>query len=349
MADPAAARALRDAVTAPTWVDIAGYTLEKVHTNTLARALATRTPAAHRLAAALWKRASGEDLADFSIRAVEPEYRLKRGRGAIVDLYLELAVGSTTRALAIVAKVDGAPDGAQLTSEANALGIGSHRKLILLTLGGAQVCRIAGETPVANAVPRWRVADLLALAADIEAASPVLDVARAWLEELRREEQRRTLASLPDEHLRGCGYRDRLLVTYRYALLADALAPEHGRWNVAVLPYGVVMSEFPSWQRVPHGDMHVTVYLEVVDGVLRVKAGAWAKAADPRAATLTVVPRVRAALEAKGFRVEAARRAPGRSVTLLSAFPKEGDASHEARAAQLRRAFEAWRSVAWAG
>jgi hypothetical protein len=90
MADPAAARALRDAVTAPTWVDIAGYTLEKVHTNTLARALATRTPAAHRLAAALWKRASGEDLADFSIRAVEPEYRLKRGRGAIVDLYLEL-------------------------------------------------------------------------------------------------------------------------------------------------------------------------------------------------------------------------------------------------------------------
>lgn len=344
-----AARALCEAVTTPTWVDIAGYTLEKVHTNTLARALATRTPAAHRLAVALWKRASGEDLADCSILVVEPEHRLKRGRGAIVDLYLELAVGSTTRALAIEAKVDGAPNGAQLTSEASALGIGPHRKLVLLTLGGAQVCRIAGETPIANAVPRWRVADLLAHAADIEAASPAPDVARAWLEELRREEQRRVLASLPDAQLRGCGYRDRLLATYRYALLAEALAPDHGQWNVAVLPYGVVLSEFPSWRRVPHGDTHVTVYLEVVDGVLRVKAGAWEKPTDPRAATAAVVPRVRAAFEAKGFRVEVARRAAGTSVTLLSVIPLEGDGSHEARAVQLGRAFEAWREVAWTG
>lgn len=349
MTDLAAAQALRDAVASPTWVDIAGYTLEKVHTNTLTRALASRTVAAHRLAAALWKCASGEDLADFSIRLVEPERRLTRGRGAIVDLYVELAVGSTSRALAIEAKVDGAPDGAQLTSEAKALGLGPHRRLVLLTLGGAQVCRIVGETPVANAVPRWRVADLLAHAADIEAASPAPEVARAWLEELRREEQRRVLASLPDAQLRGCGYRDRLLATYRYALLAEALAPDHGRWNVAVLPYGVVLSEFPSWRRVPHGDTHVTVYLEVVDGVLRVKAGAWEKPADPRAATAAVVPRVRAAFEAKGFRVEEARRAAGRSVTLLSVIAREGDNSHEARAAQMRRAFEAWRGVAWAG
>jgi len=347
--DLAAARALRDAVAAPTWVDIAGYTLEKVHTNTLARALATRTDAAHRLAASLWKRASGEDLTDFSIRAVEPERRLKRGRGAIVDLYLELAVGGATRALAIEAKVDGAPDGAQLTSEAQALDLGPHRKLVLLTLGGAQVCRIERETPTAHGLPRWRIAHLLEHAADVEAASPAPDVARAWFDELRREEQRRQLAALPDEHLRGCGYRDRLLVTYRYALLAEALSPAHGRWNVAVLPYGVVLSEFPSWRRVPHGGTHVTVYLEVVDGVLRVKAGAWDKPVDPRAVADAVMPRVQAAFEAKSFRVEPARRAPGASVTLLAVHPLASARSHDERVEHLRCAFEAWRSVAWGG
>ena len=305
--------------------------------------------AAHRLAAALWERASGETLSasDIAIRCVEPERRLGHGVGTKVDLYVELAVGGGTRALAFEVKVDGAPDGKQLATEAKSLVVGPHRKLVLLTLGGAQVCRMVEEKPIAMAVPRWTVREILQHADDIVAASPSAEIARSWVDELRREDARRTLAFEPDSKLQHCGYRDRLLETYRYALAADALGPHSGTWNVSVLPFGVVMSEFPSWKQLPYGGTLVTVYLEVIGKVLRVKAGAWHKPVDPRAATKDVEPVMREAFEKRGFKVEAARRSAGNSVTLFSIDPHDLNWSHDAMVPRLKTAFAAWKSIAW--
>lgn len=340
---------LREAVTTPTWVEVAGFTIEKIHTNTLARALGTHTAAANRLVSALWRRASGEtlDANNITVTRVEPERRLGHGVGTKVDLYVEFAVVGATRALAFEVKVDGAPDGKQLETEATSLGVGPHRKLVLLTLGSAQVCRLVGENKVANDVPRWTVRELLEHEADVIAASPSGEIAREWMKELHREDARRRLACESDSKLHGCGYRDRLLETYRYALVAHELKSHGCAWNVAVLPFGVVLSEFPSRKRVPFGGTEVTVYLEVIDRVLRVKAGAWAKPVNPREATKAVAPLIRDAFEKHEFKVETAKQTSGNSVTIFSIDSHDLDWSIETMVPRLKRAFTAWKSVTW--
>ncbi len=340
---------LREAVTTPTWVDVAGFTLEKIHTNTLARALATRTVAANRLAAALWERASDEalDAKDITITKVEPERRLGHGAGTKVDLYVEFTVGGAAKVLAFEVKVDGAPDGRQLETEAKSLGVGPHRRLVLLTLGSTQVCRLVGENKIANEVPRWTVRELVEHEVAIIAASPSDEIAREWMKELHCEDARRRLACESDSKLHGCGYRDRLLETYRYALVAHELKSHGCAWNVAVLPFGVVLSEFPSWKRVPFGGTEVTVYLEVIDKVLRVKAGAWAKPVNPREATKAVAPLIRDAFVKHDFKVESARQTSGSSVTIFSIDSHDLDWSIEAMVPRLKRAFTAWKSVSW--
>lgn len=340
-------QALRDAMSNPTWVDVAGYSLEKVHTNTLARALEQGTLASHALAAAMWTLATAERLDASTVTAVQTlrEHKLGKGAGSVVDLCVRLRCDDGARSLAIEVKVDGAPDGAQLKTMADALSLGPRSALVLMCLGSAQVCRLEDEHRLgaqAALVRRWAVRDVLTLAERVEAASPSAAVARGWIEELRREEARRCVAhELISPH--GLGFRPRLIEAYRYAHAAAALTERRaGAWNLSAQPFGVVMSELPSRKRLPTPTRPVTLYLEVVDGVLRVKAGAWDGPVDLRAATDAATARVRDAMKAAGFTVEATRKTSGSSVTLLSLDPQHHAWEREAFCARLQRAFAAW-------
>ncbi len=144
------------------------------------------------------------------------------------------------------------------------------------------------------------------------------------------------------------GYRGRgrILEIYRYALAAQDLAPKGGTWNVSDQQFGVVMTE-RSHHHVIHKGQKISVYLQMVGGVLRVKAGAWEGPADSRAATLAVLSPIRAAMEHHGFKVEAAKQTQGRSVSLLSIDPHDNSLSREPLVQRLRRAYEAWSSIAW--
>ena len=181
---------------------------------------------AHALAAALWQRASGEALSPEAIEAltVKPERRLKqKGRHSVVDLYVSLKTSSGIRELAVEVKVDGSPNGAQLASMASEFELGENRRLVLLTLGAAQVCRMeaAGAWDAKDRWwKRWQIEDLLELGDLIEAASPSAAITRDWREELRREQDRRTAAFADPGELAGCGFRKRLQDVYRYGLVA---------------------------------------------------------------------------------------------------------------------------------
>jgi hypothetical protein len=336
----------------PTWIDIAGYTIEKLHTNVLARSLKSGTPAANELAAALWKLASGEEVPGVQITDlhVRCEHPLGKGTHSVVDLLLDFAVGGGARHLAVEVKVDGPPNGAQLATMAKSLMLGPHRKLVLLCLGGAQACRIEAERDLQAQdiqIPRWSVKDILNLSYQIEAASPAPGVTRDWLAELANEECRRTGAFEDASLVCDRRYRYRLQDVYRYRLAAEALDPDGGFWDVSVQPFGVVMTERSMRREVTFEGKKVAVYLQVVDGVLRVKAGAWFEPADPRAVTKAVLPALRAALEKGGFMVDAAKQTTGRSVSLLSLDQHDADLSSAAFVPKLRRAFKAWSTTAW--
>lgn len=337
--------------TPPTWVDIAGYTFEKIHTNVLARALKSGTYAANELAVALWELASKEVIPPGEITSLAAvcEQALGRGTHSVVDLSLEFIWAGVPRRLAIEVKVDGAPNGAQLASMAKALELGPNRRLVLLTVGGAQACRIEAEHNLQDLqlpIPRWAVKDMLALGGRIKAASPAPLVTQDWLTELELEERRRTQAYDADAASHGYRGRGRILEIYRYALAAQDLAPKGGTWNVSDQQFGVVMTE-RSHHHVIHKGQKISVYLQMVGGVLRVKAGAWEGPADSRAATLAVLSPIRAAMEHHGFKVEAAKQTQGRSVSLLSIDPHDNSLSREPLVQRLRRAYEAWSSIAW--
>jgi len=183
---------------APTWVAMAGYTVEKLHTNVLARSLERKTAAAKELAAALWKKACDETIDPEHITdiMVRPEQRLGKGHHSVVDLVVELALGQDKRCLAIEVKVDGPPDGRQLNTMARSYEVGAKKALVLLCLGGAQACRLEYVRDLKDGFQprRWAVKDILEIGGLIEAASPAPGVTRDWLAELEIEERRRSLA-----------------------------------------------------------------------------------------------------------------------------------------------------------
>ena len=334
----------------PTWVAMAGYTVEKLHTNVLARSLESKTSAAKELAAALWNLACDEVLVPDEIGAIDVrrEEALGKGRHSVVDLAIAFAVGQDTRTLAIEVKVDGRPDGKQLATMAKSHGVGARKHLVLLCLGGAQACRLEYEPELqklAFPLRRWSVANVLDLGPLIEAASPAPGVTRDWLAELALEERRRTLA-FADE--KADGYRGRSLDVYRYHLAAEALRPESGVWDVSDQPRGVVMTERSKPHKFKVKGKEVVVYLQVNKGVLRVKSGSHEESIDPRAATKHLLKPIRAAMEAHGFRVEDARLKKGRYVSLLKLDPEDGNLSRDPFVAKLRRAYKAWSNIQWA-
>lgn len=307
---------------------------------------------AHALAAALWRRASGEALSPEAIEAltVKRECRLKqKGRHSVVDLFVSLKTSNGQRELAVEVKVDGSPNGAQLASMASEFELGENRRLVLLTLGAAQVCRMeaAGAWDAKNRWwKRWHIEDLLELGDLIEAASPSAAITRDWREELRREQDRGTAAFADPDDLAGCGFRERLQDVYRYDLVARDLAADGVVWGVSVQPFGVVMTLDPQHcLHLKNGKKsEVVVYLEVVDGCVRVKAGTKDPSIDPRKAAAAVLPRIAAAMEAHDFKGVRSSKKSGQWVTLLSFASEPPRWSRDALVSQLKRAYTAWLS-----
>ncbi len=342
---------LRAATASPSVVQTT-YTTEKLHTNILAAALNNKAKLAERrhLAAALWNLHAKETIeADriTALAAVNEQRLVKQGQYSIVDLFVTMTVDAQQRELAIEVKVDGVPKGEQLASLAAAPGGGVHRRMILLCLGSSQACRIEpfdGEIPE---ITRWSVADLVGLKNVIEAAAPKLGDAQAWLEELEHEELRRRRAWTDEAALADCGYRGRMMLAYRYHAGAEALKPSGSLWEVSIQPFSVVLHGKSSHHEVPYEDTVVTLYLEVADRKLRVKAGAWYKLVDARAATEHLIPKMEAAMAARGLAVTRSRRDGGASVSLISIGQKPVDESREAFVDLLRRVHEAWKSIVW--
>lgn len=336
---------------APTWVAMAGYTVEKLHTNVLARSLESKTAAAKELAAALWKKASDEVLAPESITAIEikRENALGKGRHSVVDLVVELTLGQEKRSLAIEVKVDGPPDARQLGAMARSHEVGAKKSLVLLCLGGAQACRLEYVRDLKDGFQprRWAVKDILELGPLIEAASPAPGVTRDWLAELEIEERRRTLAYEDAATRAGLPYRGRSLDVYRYYLAAEALRPDSGDWDVSDQPNGVVMTERSKTHEFKFKGKRVVVFLQVNKGILRVKAGSYEDGVDPRAATRHFLEPIRAALRSQGFDVADVKQTKGRYVSLLKLDPHDVALPRDEFVAKLKRAFTAWNAIQW--
>lgn len=342
---------LRAATASPSVVQTT-YTTERLHTNILAAALNNKArPAEARcLAAALWNLHTEEKIESDEITALAAakEARLvEQGQYSIVDLFITMTVDGQRRELAVEVKVDGTPKGEQLASLAAGPGGGTHRRMILLCLGSAQACRIEPFEGKLPAVTRWSVADLVGLKELIAAAVPKLGDAQAWLEELEYEELRRRRAWTEESALGDCGYRGRMMLAYRYHSGAEALKSSGSLWEVSIQPFGVVLHGKSSHHEVPYEDTVVTLYLEVADRKLRVKAGAWYKNVDARAATVHLLPKIEAVMTTRGLAVNYSRRASGSSVSLMSIGQSPVDISREEFIELLRRVHEAWRSIAW--
>lgn len=336
---------------APTWVAMAGYTVEKLHTNILARSLEPKTPAARTLAAALWKRACDETIDPEHITdvSVHLEVALGKGRHSVVDLVVELTLGQEKRSLAIEVKVDGPPDARQLGTMARSYEVGAKKTLVLLCLGGAQACRLEYVRDLKDGfMPRrWAVKDILELGPLIEAASPAPGVTRDWLAELEIEERRRTMAYEDAATRVGLPYRGRSLDVYRYYLAAEALRPDGGDWDISVQPRGVVMTERSKTHEFKFKGKRVVVFLQVNKGILRVKAGSYEDGVDPRAATKHFLEPIRAALRSHGFDVVDGKQTKGRYVSLLKLAPYDGALPRDEFVAKLKRAFTAWNAIQW--
>ncbi len=331
----------------PTWVAMAGYTVEKLHTNILACSLNSGKPAAKQLTAALWQLACGETIASGEIGTInaKAEVAVGSGRHSVVDLHVEFEVGQGKRTLAIEVKVDGSPDGGHLATMATSLRVDAQRQLVLLCLGSAQVCHLDGKEALhkLNLQPsHWSVKHILQLADLIEAASPAPGVTKDWLTELALEERRRTEAFADATLPTDWTYRGRVRDVYRYALAAAALAPDHGSWHVSDQPHGVVLTERSKHREIKVRSHTFVVYLEVAGCVLRVKAGSWEPSRDARAATKHLLAPIRAAMENHKFTVTNATAKKGQYVTLLKLDAHDTDLSREPFLHKLRRAYRAW-------
>lgn len=343
--------ALRVATASPSWAQ-RGFTTERNHTHVLVAALNSKKPESRNLAAALWNMASVEQRSGAEVTAEQiteivatPEYALKQGKHSVVDLLVTFKVDGVAHQLAVEVKVDSKPYSAQLASMNEALGSDPHRRLVLLSLGAAQASRVEPDESTPPKVRRWYVADMLGLGELIKAASSLPVDAVAWLEELQREEYRRQRAWADDTTTEGCGYRGREKIAYSYWEVARLLEPSGACWEVSLQTHGVVLHGKSSHHEVPNTS--VTLYLEVADGVLRVKAGAWYDASDARAAAEPLIPLIVQTMTAHGFDVKLSKRVSGSSVTLLSIDPDAAMGPLETVVDRLRRVHGAWKAIKW--
>lgn len=336
---------LRAATACPSWVQ-SNYTIEKAHTNVLVAALNKGEPSAvRRLAAALWARAGGDTIDPDKITKVTaiPEFRLKSGPQGTIDLVVDLAAGGSSRRLAVEVKVDSVPWRGQLASMSEALGEEPGRRLVLLCLGAAQASRVEPDDSDPLVITRWSIAHLLGLRELIVAAAPNKIDTESWLAELGREEKRRACAWMDESLLAECGYRGRLLTAYRYSEAARDLAAPGSEWEVSLQPFGVILHAKSSHWEI--AGTTVTLYLEVADGTLRVKAGAWHDDSDALAVAEPLRARIEEAFTARGFEVKPARKKRGSSVTLMSIDPEADAWPREAFVDRLRRALAAWEGI----
>jgi len=313
-------QALRDLVASPTWVRVAGYAIEKIHTGVLVHALGgagqhvTTPPASRALLAAMWKRATGREVSADRIEGVfvAVEEHVDHGRDSVIDLLVRFDADTRRYRLGIEAKVDSQPRAEQLDSEFKGIKKrpGHENALVLLALGAAQACYL-GQSEAR----RWSIDDILSLREHVVAAA-LPHIVQPWLSELEAELLRRQIAWRVSASDAGAlGYRGRSHAVYQHERIARELEGHGGGpWQVKILPRNVVATASSSYRK-RDGSW---IYLELADGELCLKAGQSPEAKlDLPGVFKDVVDATRAGLEAKGRTVSAPRARPGDSATLL--------------------------------
>jgi hypothetical protein len=267
---------LEDAARVLTWVRVAGYALEKIHTGVLVHALNSGRPAARALAASLWNQVTSASLAPENITELRatPEVSLGDGADSVIDLLLSFHAGGQPHLLGLEMKVDASPRKEQLDRLRDGVRAmpGAAHATALVALGGAQVCRIERGDP--TGVKRLGIDDLLAHAALLrDAGDPA--IVDPWPQELAFEVARRNHADEVTEHPgTRLGYRSRTLRTYQYALLSQRLVGLGGKpWEVSVQSHNVVATATKSWRDLPGSGAPTKLYLELTDDAICLKAG----------------------------------------------------------------------------
>ncbi len=302
-----------------TWVRVAGYSLEKIHTGVLIHALTRGTAASKAVAAGLWECATKAaiDPASITTLSAVPEVSVGDGANSVIDLLVSFTARDEVHWLGVEMKVDASPRREQL--ELLGKGVrakkGAHHAMALLALGAAQVCRVERGLP--PGVARLGVDDLLSLESSLlDAGDPA--IVRPWLRELAFERARRDGA---DDALDGSearhGYRPRTRRAYQLALFARRLELAGEKpWEVSIQSHNVIATSTASWRKIPGSTPPVYLYLELTDDGLCLKAGGWTGKVDPRVASAAIVPRALAALSAADLKPTLGRRRQGQSATI---------------------------------
>jgi hypothetical protein len=303
----------------PTWVSIAGYALEKIHTGVIAHSLNRGTAESRSLLAALWQHATGShiDPSQMSNVVVAPEERVGDGPDSVIDLLVGFDAESARHRLGFELKVDSPPRAEQVTSELSNIREkrGSSATVILLSLGAAQVCA-AGPMPTGAA--RWDAGDILAFRDAILRAASADDVVLPWLNALEFERTRRVEAlgvRKVDSARRG--YRSRTLEAYKLAAIAERLQGHRtGPWNVNILPHNVVAHAVGSRVTRTLDSADATVYVELTDQALTVKASSRPGIRDLQTRLAPVTAELRRALHDR-IDLTPTRTREGSAATLL--------------------------------
>jgi hypothetical protein len=335
---------LEDAARVLTWVRVAGYALEKIHTGVLVHALTSNRPAACALAASLWNQVTTASLAAENITKLHaaPEVSLGDGADSVIDLLISFQAHGQRHLLGLEMKVDASPRKEQLERLRDGVRAksGAAHATALVALGGAQVCRIERGDP--TGVTRLGVDDLLAHAALLrDAGDPA--IVDPWLQELAFEAARRDHA---DEVTEGTsarfGYRSRTLRTYQYARLSKRVEKGGGEaWQVSVQSHNVIATGTDSWRDLPGSGAPTKLYLELTDEAICLKAGCWQGHGDPRKESAVIVERAFAGFRAAGLTVVRPTQRRGTSATLCKIPVNVG----EDLAPQLLVASRAWATI----
>jgi hypothetical protein len=348
---PATRDELREQMRVPTWIHLAGFGFEKLHTNLIVHCLSSTGREA--LAAALWSRATGQTVSAAEVQACEVRREVKLGTGQqnVLDGWLRLQIAGTWHTLGLEVKVDSSPVGKQLEAFVTALQAkAQHQKgearLALLALGGAQIFHSPSHIP--KSVLRWTGADLLALQNELLGANQNPNVVREWLCEIAHEQARRVLAmSISHEEADALGYRGRGLGAYQYGALSQTLATKLGApWLVTMQGNNACLTGARSWytRRAP-GLPEVRLSLEHSQGALCLKATCPQKSAKPHHEARSIVQAMRQALAAEQIATENPRQVQGEYVTTLQ-IPVSATAPNAAE--MIGRVSALWSQVAQA-
>ena len=302
-----------------TWVRVAGYALEKIHTGVLVHALKRGTPASKALAAALWTRVTGDvvDPETMTDLHAKPEVSLGEGADSVIDLLVSFVTPRGQHWLGVEMKVDASPRREQVEHLDRGVRAkqGVEHRTALLSLGAAQVCRVERGEP--KGIERLAVRDVLAWGRELLAAGEPSIIA-PWLRELAFEEARRVEADgVTDSDAARLGYRARTLRAYQLARFSDRLVGAGLKpWEVSIQSHNVVATATDAWRRLPGDGPAVDAYLELTNDEVCLKAGCWKGERDPRAAAAAINERMMAALRDAGLAVTLGRRRQGQSATL---------------------------------